>query len=311
MEKIVNKEAEESKREYWNTFSSFYEDTAELVTLQSSMMLYSITQSRNKSRICEVANGCGLAIRMFVGQLMKEGAYMFTSDISDLMNEIFVKRFGEADFAKNEKVKLTSLEETESVDVNKLVSDLGDGVTKKVFNIRASNESLPYPDACFDLYISSLSMMIVDNHHNQLSEAYRVLEEGGTAGFTVWGRKENSSFFTFFPKVCKEAGIELDTPARTNFHLGVDKEALVADVKKAGFKSAKAYYTQINPNFGSPEDYFKFYVGAPGFAPAYEKLNDEEKTKLKETFDIKFEEEFGLESETGTEWEILVVLATK
>lgn len=181
----------------------------------------------------------------------------------------------------------------------------------KIFNARINNEQLPYPDASFDLYISSLSMMIVGNHHNQLSESYRVLEDGGVAGFTVWGRPENSTFFTFFPTVLKEAGIEIEAPARSNFHLGVDKEGLLADVKKVGFKSAKAYYTQINPCIGSVDDYFNFYTGGPTFVDKLKAMSEEEKEKFKEIFTNKFLERFGPESEEGTTWEILVVLATK
>ena len=54
-----------------------------------------------------------------------------------------------------------------------------------------NNESLPFKDGSFDCYISNLSMMIVDNHLNQLTEAFRVCQPGAALGFTVWGRKEN------------------------------------------------------------------------------------------------------------------------
>ena len=38
--------------------------------------------------------------------------------------------------------------------------------------------------------------MLVNNHKNQLREAFRVLESGSKAGFTIWGRRENTLFFT-------------------------------------------------------------------------------------------------------------------
>ena len=57
--------------------------------------------------------------------------------------------------------------------------------------MKANNEDLPFMDNQFDCYISNLSLMIVDNHKNQLTEASRVLKKGSPCGFSVWGRKEN------------------------------------------------------------------------------------------------------------------------
>ena len=42
----------------------------------------------------------------------------------------------------------------------------------------------------------------------QLSEAYRVLESGGVAGFTVWGRQENTQFFTLMPEIFERNGVK-------------------------------------------------------------------------------------------------------
>ena len=55
----------------------------------------------------------------------------------------------------------------------------------------ANNESLPFKDETFDCYMACLSLMIVDNHTNMLSEAFRVCQKGASFGFTIWGRKEN------------------------------------------------------------------------------------------------------------------------
>ena len=58
----------------------------------------------------------------------------------------------------------------------------------------ANNEKLPFASEEFSSYTANLSLMLVDNHMNQLREAYRVLRKGGVAGFTVWGRREHCSF---------------------------------------------------------------------------------------------------------------------
>jgi len=95
-----------------------------------------------------------------------------------------------------------------------------------VIGCQANNESLPFPDSSFDAYISNLSVMIVSNHRNQLREAYRVMQPGASACFSVWGRKENSLFFTLVEDVIKEY-LSADQVAkmeaeRTNFHLYED-----------------------------------------------------------------------------------------
>ncbi len=41
-----------------------------------------------------------------------------------------------------------------------------------------------------------------------LKEAHRVVKKGGVVGFSVWGEREKSNFFTIIPSVLKEMGIE-------------------------------------------------------------------------------------------------------
>ena len=57
--------------------------------------------------------------------------------------------------------------------------------------------------------------MIVNDYQKQLSEAYRILEVGGVAGFTVWGRKENTKFFTFMPEIFERNGVKLPSSKHT------------------------------------------------------------------------------------------------
>jgi ubiquinone/menaquinone biosynthesis C-methylase UbiE len=61
-----------------------------------------------------------------------------------------------------------------------------------------NNEILPFKDSVFNSYISNLSLMIVNNHINQIKEAFRVLKNNGIAVFTVWGNPEKCEMFTLF-----------------------------------------------------------------------------------------------------------------
>ena len=48
------------------------------------------------------------------------------------------------------------------------------------------NQKLPFPDASFDRYISNSTLTFVDDPQAQINEAYRVLEEGGRLGMSVF-----------------------------------------------------------------------------------------------------------------------------
>lgn len=49
-----------------------------------------------------------------------------------------------------------------------------DETKRLVVGAVANNECLPFEDGTFDCYLANLSLMLVDNYKNQLSEALRV-----------------------------------------------------------------------------------------------------------------------------------------
>lgn len=42
---------------------------------------------------------------------------------------------------------------------------------------------------------------------NQLREAYRVLQKGGIAGFSIWGKKEMTPFFSLRAEALARVGV--------------------------------------------------------------------------------------------------------
>ena len=190
------------------------------------------------------------------------------------------------------------------------MKDMGDSVTKKVFSLIANNEKLPFADGYFDLYLSSLSLMLVNDHVNQLSESYRVLQEGGTAGFTVWGRKENSTYLTFLPEILQQCGVEIPKQARTPFYLS-DKDQFEKDVRAAGFKEVKIYYTQTNVTFKELDHYYQLMAQSPFYKAILDSLTEEQVKKVEEEFKKHFEERYGATSNSPLPWELLVCVAKK
>jgi SAM-dependent methyltransferase len=73
------------------------------------------------------------------------------------------------------------------------------GDTRKVFGCMADNMNLPFADESFDCYISNLSLQIVPDYKRMINEAYRVLQPGSFACFTVWGREQRTLNFSALP----------------------------------------------------------------------------------------------------------------
>ena len=70
-----------------------------------------------------------------------------------------------------------------------------------MYGCSANNELLPFSDGVFDIYIANLSLMLVNNHLNQIQEAYRVLKKGGMAAFTIWGKHDECIQYTIVETV--------------------------------------------------------------------------------------------------------------
>lgn len=85
--------------------------------------------------------------------------------------------------------------------------------------------------------------MIVNNHTNQIKEAYRVLKNNGIAVFTVWGNPEKCEMFSLLDEVInKHFPGSLKPNVRSNFHLYEDKgEKLKNDLISVGFKGIKIW----------------------------------------------------------------------
>ncbi|CAI2376370.1 unnamed protein product [Moneuplotes crassus] len=228
----------------WGSIAEKYESVLENTTIQSSVTLYSLTNAKDAERICEVAVGPGQASRMFVSSIMKKGASYFASDIADGMNERFTKGFQDSDLASNPKVGYEWVETEEEVDVAGQAGKELRGVDRKVFHLKANNEKLPYASEVFDCYLASLSLNLVNNHKNQISESYRVLQKGGVAGFTVLGRQEKCNYITIIPEVIESLGHILSAPKdRPHPTYLADRKKIEKDFKEAGFSSVKSYYT--------------------------------------------------------------------
>ena len=170
----------------------------------------------------DVATGSGLNV-LIIASMIKNpstsGHLLVTSDISPLMQEAFIRRFEEAGFMMNPNNSVYTCADEILKPLS--FSDEEKGIHVKTYI--ANNEKLPFLSEQFESYTASLSLMYVENRHNQLREAYRVLRKEGIAGFSVWGRRKNFAFVTLAQRAIVMAGVRFPKTATDPFYLGVDK----------------------------------------------------------------------------------------
>ena len=308
MEKSENNKNQESfsDKKVWDKVAMTYADLFERSTLQANIVLYTQTRSTSAKKIVEVGAGAGIASRAFTLLYMQPGAVYYNSDISPGMINIFEANFKASELGKSDTVKLEVLETADAHAVEDFdpTSDC-----KRVFVTIANNEKLPYPDASFDRYISNLSLMLVDNHLNQISEAYRVLESGGTAGFSVVGREENVLHHSVPREAFKAIGINHQKPLKNPSHLS-NPEKLKADLENAGFNNIKLFFTYSNASL-TKEEHYDFFCRFGPFTGKLKELSEDQVLEYQTAYYKIFEEMFGSEAPNIISFEVLVAICKK
>ena len=140
----------------------------------------------------------------------------------------------------------------------------GEAFRKLVYGCRANNELLPFADEIFTAYMAPLSAMLVNNPLRQFREAYRVLQKGCTAVFTIWGRRENSLMIVLLDDVILRHAPpqmqEEDAAASSNFDLSSGKRfAVEQTLRQIGFSQVKMWYQPQNVLFRTGEEYVMFW----------------------------------------------------
>ena len=211
---IVTK-SELQLKEYWDDFGNIY---SELFEYSTQPMLYSLITSLKvyeANKILEESCGGGKSLSLVLSLKKKDCEY-WVSDLSENLLSLTSKRmeYIEKDFVGN-----LQFWDKSCFEPNVKKSWQEDFPKSNTFLRLLNNESLVgLENQSFDIVFSNLSLQLVENPEKMLNEAYRVLRKGGKAGFTVWGRKENSKFFTTVPFVLRRNGVQLPNE-RSNFHL--------------------------------------------------------------------------------------------
>ena len=187
-------------QEYWDEFSHAYQDINKQWTILCAQELHRHLDLRNATNVLEVASGGGIGTQDILTYLSRDTTLKVT-DHSPAMVEQAKKR---------------------------LLTDPKEGISITVETANAMDLS-QIKSASVDRYVSSLCLQLIPDPDAMLREASRVLQPGGLAGFTIWGREENSGLFTIFQQT---TGAKVSHPY---FKLQGDIGNLHERVKSAGF----------------------------------------------------------------------------
>jgi ubiquinone/menaquinone biosynthesis C-methylase UbiE len=138
---------------------------------------------------------------------------------------------------------LRSLSAGASVVATDLNQPMLDHAVKQVSSSRVSwqkadAQALPFPDGTFDAVVCQFGVMFFPDKQKAYREARRMLKPGGRFIFNVWDRIEHNEFADLVTTAVAEM-FTGDPPrflARTphGYH---DKQAVIAEVKSAGFSN--------------------------------------------------------------------------
>jgi SAM-dependent methyltransferase len=149
----------------------------------------------------------------------------------------------------------------------------------------ASAESLPFPDASYDLLTCRFGIMFFPDLPKALRECFRVLKTGGRAVFVAWGKKEQPFFTTTAGIVLKHVPVPPPPPdpdGPSLFMFG-ERHRLRRALEAAGFNNVQEEYRIVPGCWASSiEEYWEQFteVAAP-FRPLLDQLSPEKMAQAK------------------------------
>jgi ubiquinone/menaquinone biosynthesis C-methylase UbiE len=285
-------------KSFWNNFQKDYTSVMEpnllslFILLFNSSRILAPNNNLKYQRLIILEEGCGggAGLEYIITQLNSRDieADIYGTDISNYMLDHAYDRL------KNyNSINLEFLDSEKHLKIN-------NNTKINLFLKEADNEKLPFEDNKFDLIIASLSLHLVSDPDSMIKESKRVLKNGASAHFSIWGKPENCLPFTIIPNNIKKAGVVLPEDKRSNFHLS--NPVVLRDLfSRNEIQKYKIQTSFIPFNFLKGEDYL-IMLNGPSFIEMMKNLSEEEKENVRKNIageineKINSEEYFGIEA---------------
>lgn len=135
----------------------------------------------------------------------------------------------------------------------------------------ADAADLPYPDASFDVVLSSIGVAFAADHERAAAEMVRVCRPGGTIGLVNW--TADGTIREFFAVLGRHAPPPPDRPSPLRWGDDAEVRALLGE-RVIGLRTTPG--TLLVDHFGSPDEYVEYYRAT--FGPtiaAFEAVRDD------------------------------------
>jgi ubiquinone/menaquinone biosynthesis C-methylase UbiE len=142
----------------------------------------------------------------------------------------------------------------------------------------ASAESMPFPDASFDLVLCQMALQFIPDKLAALREMYRVLSPKGRLALNVPGPIP-PPFADLAETLHREVGSDAAGFVQRVFSLN-DEDELRQLLSSAGFRNIEAHASPKSLGVPAPRDFFWQYVHSTPLAASVLKTSDEDRSAL-------------------------------
>jgi SAM-dependent methyltransferase len=184
------------EHEGWNRLYEGYHNAWEHLTTQAVPPMLDATNVGSGSAVLDVASGPGYVS----GAAASRGAKTIGVDLSERMTELAAANYS--------------------------------GLTFQLGNA----EDLAFSDNSFDAVLINFGILHFPDADRALSEAFRVLRQGGRLGFTTWAGPEGSAIGIAMGAIAKEGTLDVDLPQGTPIFRFADHEECQTVLKGIGFE---------------------------------------------------------------------------
>jgi ubiquinone/menaquinone biosynthesis C-methylase UbiE len=219
-----------------------------------------------KKTILDAGCGAGISSKLLALHIPKD-ATVYSFDFSNEMLKYCQKEFAEFnDFNanKNNHWEYVDIDANSKIDVEEDIKELRAQKSGKIFKFfNSSIENIPFKDEQFEAVVSNLCIMLAQDHNKASKEIFRVLQPGGVAVLSVWGKKEKTQLsFKIFDEIFAQIKeFQNIKEARSSYHLGEDPEIIKKAFYDAGFKEVITQYTDQIYDCFSVQDYLIRFQG--------------------------------------------------